>query len=73
MGNGMGDSSRPFFHITYGNSRHLHRAAIKEGHFAVSYIEGDDEPVPFIVDPSIVSEPTRPCLTPRLSSTSRTT
>ena len=54
VGNGIDDSSRPFFHIAKGTADTSTVQLIKEGHFAVSYIEGDDEPVPFIVDPSIV-------------------
>lgn len=54
VGNGMGDSSSPFFHITQGTADTSTVQLIKEGHFAASYIEGENEPVPFIVDPSIV-------------------
>lgn len=52
--NGEGDFTRPFFHITQGTADTSTVQLVKEGHFAVSYIEGSKDNIPFIVDPTVV-------------------
>jgi hypothetical protein len=70
VGNGqVGDITHPFFHISQGTADTASVQIIKDGHFAVSFVErngsGDDQdetvgpdgllkPLPFIVDPSVV-------------------
>jgi hypothetical protein len=56
-----GDYTAPFFHISQGTADTASVQIIKNGHFAVSYVEGRDttptglnRPLPFIVDPSVV-------------------
>ena len=57
-----GDNTQPFYHISQGTADTAQVQIIKEGHFVVSYIEGDSERVhnnlhellPFIVDPNVV-------------------
>lgn len=49
--------TQPFFHISQGTADTASVQIIKDGHFAVAYIEsdaGDVELLPFIVDPSVV-------------------
>lgn len=67
VGNGVGgDITQPFFHISQGTADTAAVQIIKDGHFAVSFIESDGTgidtvgpdglhtPLPFIVDPSLV-------------------
>ena len=57
----QGDLSHPFFHISQGTADTATVQIIKDGHFAIAFIETVDEksdglfdPLPFIVDPSVV-------------------
>jgi hypothetical protein len=75
VGNGKGDKTHPFFRITQGTADTSTVQLVKEGHFAVAYIEhgngssededGDYEALPFIVDPSIVYDTDTTLLNPR--------
>lgn len=56
-----GDFSAPFFHISQGTADTASVQIIKDGHFAISFVEGRDltpeglnQPLQFIVDPSVV-------------------
>jgi len=55
--NADGDEiTQPFFHISQGTADTASVQIIKDGHFAVAYVESDDEVdlLPFVVDPSLV-------------------
>jgi hypothetical protein len=74
VGNGKGDKTHPFFRITQGTADTSTVQLVKEGHFAVAYIEsgssdsnedGDYEALPFIVDPSLVYDTDTTLLNPR--------
>ena len=63
-GGGGKEITHPFFHISQGTADTASVQIIKDGHFAVAFIEGDDhdttgpdglmKPLPFVVDPSVV-------------------
>lgn len=48
--------TQPFFHISQGTADTASVQIIKDGHFAVAYVESDDaiKLLPFVVDPSVV-------------------
>lgn len=48
--------TQPFFHISQGTADTASVQIIKDGHFVIAYIEGDEEVklLPFVVDPSLV-------------------
>jgi hypothetical protein len=57
------ENTLPFFHISQGTADTSTVQIIKDGHFAVAFIEDDDasegdlhEPLPFVVDPTLVFE-----------------
>jgi hypothetical protein len=62
VGNGVGgDITQPFFHISQGTADTASVQIIKDGHFAVAFVETDPtdadglkKPLSFIVDPSVV-------------------
>ena len=69
---GPGDYKLPFFHISQGTADTSTVQIIKDGHFAVSFVEGRDvenglnKPIPFIVDPSAVFNVDTTLLHPKL-------
>jgi hypothetical protein len=71
VGNGKGDKTHPFFRITQGTADTSTVQLIKEGHFAVSYINDDSisgaeyPALPFILDPSIVFDSDTSYLNPK--------